>query len=181
MKKITLITLTIIAVFLSTECLFAADAPKALPLIPPKTVPAAQQPELAKQPAAPAAAIPAESMYSYNPAGKPDPFRPFVEHEITAKKKEGKKSVSSIYPLQKKEVNDFRLVGIAGDQNRRIAIVVEDMTKKHYPLSIGTHIGVNKGKVVEILPDRVIVEEYKSKKAKRIVLRLHKNQDEVKP
>ncbi|MCK7480327.1 MAG: hypothetical protein M0C28_26010 [Candidatus Moduliflexus flocculans] len=59
--------------------------------------------------------------------------------------------------------------------------VIEDITKKHYPLSIGTHIGVNNGKVVEILPDRVIVEEYKTKKAKRIVLRLHKNQDEVKP
>lgn len=180
MKKITLIILTIIMSFLSTECLFAADAPKALPLLPPKAVPAAQQPELTKQPALPAA-MPAESIYSYNPAGKPDPFRPFVEDEITAKKKEAKKSISSIYPLQKKEVNEFRLVGIAGDQSRRIAIVIEDITKKHYPLSIGTHIGVNNGKVVEILPDRVIVEEYKTKKAKRIVLRLHKNQDEVKP
>ncbi|MCK7480328.1 MAG: hypothetical protein M0C28_26015 [Candidatus Moduliflexus flocculans] len=102
MKKITLIILTIIMSFLSTECLFAADAPKALPLLPPKAVPAAQQPELAKQPAAPAA-MPAESIYSYNPAGKPDPFRPFVEDEITAKKKEAKKSISSIYPLQKKK------------------------------------------------------------------------------
>jgi hypothetical protein len=28
---------------------------------------------------------------------------------------------------------------------------------------------------MEILPDRVIVEEFETKKAKRIILRLHKN------
>ena len=53
--------------------------------------------------------------------------------------------------------------------------MVEDMTKKFYPLSIGTRIGINNGKVIEILSDRVIVEEYKTKKAKKIILKLHKN------
>jgi type IV pilus assembly protein PilP len=175
MRKITLLTLIIFAGFLSVEGLFAGETKKALSLLPPKAVPVAQQPkQIQQQPLVPVV-MPAESTYSYNPAGKADPFRPFVEDEITVKKKEGKKVVSSIYPLQKKEVNEFRLVGIAGDQSRRVAIVVEDVTKKHYPLSVGTHIGVNKGKVVEILPDRVIVEEYKTKKAKRIILKLHKN------
>ena len=171
--------------FLSTEGLFAAEAKKTTPLLPAKVapvkpqVPQLQQPQM--QPAVPVA-LTAESTYSYNPAGKPDPFRPFIDDEITAKKKvEKKKDVSSIYPLQRTEVNKFRLVGIAGEQSRRVAIVVEDATKKHYPLIIGTHIGVNKGKVLEILPDRIIVEEYKTKKANRIILKLHKNQDEVKP
>ncbi|MGV8058308.1 MAG: pilus assembly protein PilP [Smithellaceae bacterium] len=180
MKKITFITLIIVfAVFLKTASILAGEAPKTtMPALPAKGVPA-KQPVPEAQPLAPAVQIP-QSTYSYNPAGKPDPFQPFVDAETALKKKAEKKGVGSIYPLQRTEVDQFRLVGIAGDQNRRIAMV-EDGTKKYYPLSVGTHIGVNKGKVVEILPDRVIVEEYKTKKAKRIILKLHKNQDEVKP
>ncbi len=178
MKKMTLIALIFFAGFLSKDILFAAEAKKPTSVLPAKVAPLKPEVPQLRQPALPAA--PESSTYSYNPAGKPDPFRPFVDDEISAKKKVEQKSVSSIYPLQREEADKFKLVGIAGDQNRRIA-VVEDATKKYYPLSVGTHIGVNKGKVVEILPDRVIVEEYKTKKAKRIILKLHKNQDEVKP
>jgi Tfp pilus assembly protein PilP len=173
MRKITLTTLIIFAGLLSAEVLVtAAEVKKALLPVPS---PVAVQTEKTGQPLLPVIAQPSESTYSYNPAGKPDPFRPFMDEEITAKKKEGKKDVSSIFPLQRAEVDQFRLVGITGDKSRRIAIVVEDVTKKHYPLFVGTHIGIHRGKVVEILPDRVIVEEYETKKAKRIILKLHKN------
>jgi len=122
---------------------------------------------------------PMDSSYSYNPVGKPDPFKPFVEEEIEAKKKEvekkaEKRAMPSIYPLQRQEVDKFRIVGIVGDENRRIA-VAEDASKKYYPLVVGTHIGLNNGKVTEILSDRVIVEEYEAKKVKKIILRLRKN------
>jgi len=176
MKKITLITLIIIfAGLLSTDGLIAAEAKKTLPLLPAKAA-AVKQQVPAPQPLSPVAPaiLPVESTYSYNPAGKFDPFRPFVEEEIAAKKKEEKKKAISIFPLQRMEVEQFKLVGIAGDQKRRIAMV-EDVTKKFYPLSVGMRIGVNNGKVVEILSDRVIVEEYKAKKAKIIILKLHKN------
>jgi len=173
MRRLTSITLIIIfAGFFCIDSLIAVEAKKTLPLLPAKSAPVKQQvptPQLLA-PAKPST----ESTYSYNPVGKPDPFRPFVEQEITAKKKQEKKGVSSIFPLQRTEVDKFRLVGITGDQNRRMAMV-EDLTKKYYPLSVGTHIGVNNGRVVEILPDRVIIEEYKTKKAKRIILKLHKN------
>jgi type IV pilus assembly protein PilP len=172
MRKITLITLIIIAGLLSTVGLFAGEVRKTLPLLPAKAAKVIQ-PIPAQQTSAPAT-LPAESTYSYNPAGKPDPFRPFVEEEIVTKKKQEKKSVISIYPLQRTEVDRFRLVGITGDQSRRMAMV-EDTTKKNYPLVVGTHIGVNNGKVIEILPDRVIVEEFKEKRANRIILKLHKN------
>lgn len=178
MRKTTLIALLFFAGFLSKDILFAAEAKKPTPVLPAKVAPL--KPDVPQVQPAATVAVAAGSTYSYNPVGKPDPFRPFIDDEIAAKKKVEKKGVGSIYPLQREEVDKFRLVGIAGDQNRRIA-VVEDGTKKYYPLSVGTHIGVNKGKVVEILPDRVIVEEYKTKKAKRIILKLHKNQDEVKP
>lgn len=176
MKKITFITLiTIFAGLLGADSLLASEAKKTLPLLPAKTDPIKQQ---VSAPQSPVPAVPAiqsaESAYSYNPAGKPDPFRPFVEDEVAAKKTAEKKKTSSIFPLQRIEVEQFKLVGIAGDQNRRIAMV-EDVTKKFYPLSIGTRIGMNNGKVVEILSDRVIVEEYRTKKAKRIILKLHKN------
>jgi type IV pilus assembly protein PilP len=89
------------------------------------------------------------------------------------KKKEEKKDLSSIFPLQRVATEKFRVVGIAGDQIRRVAIV-EDATKKFYPLFNGTHIGLHDGKVIEIMADRVIVEEFESKKPKRIILKLHK-------
>ncbi len=40
-----------------------------------------------------------------------------------------------------------------------MAIVEDGVAKKYYPLSVGTYIGLNGGRVVSILPDRLIVEE----------------------
>lgn len=173
MRKKTLITLIIFAVLLNTAGLVAAAEVKKTLL--PVPSPVVVQTDRTGQQPSPVVAQPSDSTYSYNPVGKPDPFRPFMDTEITTKKKEEKKDVSSIFPLQRAEVDQFRLMGIAGDKSRWVAIVIEDATKKHYPLFVGTHIGIHRGKVVEILPDRVIVEEYETKKAKRIILKLHKN------
>jgi type IV pilus assembly protein PilP len=157
---------------MSTEGLVsAAEVKKNMSLTVPSSV--AVQPQKMGQETLPVQ--PSESTYSYNPLGKPDPFRPFMNEEMATKKKEKKADVISIFPLQRAEVDQFRLVGIAGDKSRRVAIVVEDVTKKHYPLFVGTHIGLHKGKVLEILHDRVIIAEYETKKAKRIILKLHKN------
>lgn len=111
--------------------------------------------------------------YSYNPVGKPDPFRPFIVVE-TAPKKVEKKEPTSIFPLQRAETEKYRVVGIAGDENHRVAIA-EDSAKKFYPLAKGTRIGLRNGKVVEIMADRVIVEEFEGKKSKRVILKLRKN------
>ena len=172
MKKIPFIALNIFIFIFSAEgFVAAADVKKALPSVPP--LPAAVQKQEATQPTP--TVLPPESAYNYNPLGKPDPFRPIVEEQkVAAKKIEEKKDLSSIFPLQRMELEQFRIVGIAGNQLRRVAIV-EDATKKFYPLFVGTHIGLRNGKVVEILADRVIVEEYAAKKAKRIILKLHKN------
>ena len=113
--------------------------------------------------------------YSYNPAGKPDPFKTYiVVVDVAAKQQVVKKASTSIFPLQRAETEKYRVVGIAGDKDHRMAIA-EDASKKFYPLLIGTRIGVNNGKVVEILSDRVIVEEYEDRKARRIILKLRKN------
>ena len=85
-----------------------------------------------------------------------------------------------MFPLQRAETEKYRVVGIAGDKDHRVAIA-EDASKKFYPLLVGTHIGLYKGKVIEIMADRVIVEEYQTKKAKRVILKLRKNYNEVRP
>lgn len=120
---------------------------------------------------------PAANTYSYNPSGKPDPFRPFIVIETTPKPTQQtavKKKKSSIFPLQRAETTSYKVVGIVGNEDHRVAIA-EDSAKKFYPLLIGTRIGLNDGKVVEILADRVIVEEYDNKKGKRVTLKLYKN------
>jgi type IV pilus assembly protein PilP len=148
----------------------------------------------------PAVAPAAPPSYSYNPAGKADPFLPFVEIDLAAKKEKEKKAKEEalkkraalsrhpISPLQQAEIGQFRLVGIAGDDRRRVAIVEDGVAKKFYPLFVGTYIGPNGGRIVSILPDRLIVEEpsqetsSKGKKVqtRRMTVMLHK-EEEGKP
>lgn len=119
---------------------------------------------------APPAAPQASAPYVYQPAGKADPFYPFIEAELAIQKKQEEdlkkqaamKAVAKkrpLSPLQQAEISQFRLVGIAGNDKRRTAVVEDGAAKKFYPLFVGTFIGPNEGRVAEILPDRVVVEE----------------------
>jgi type IV pilus assembly protein PilP len=157
----------------------------------------------------PPAAVPeAPSAYRYNPAGKSDPFLPFVEIDLAVKKEKEKRLLKEdelkkkaavaaaagspgrpISPLQQAAIAQFRLVGIAGDAQKRIAIVEDGVAKRFYPLFVGTYIGPNGGRIVSILPDRLIVEErfqeeqsHKAQKVqtRRITVMLRK-EDEEKP
>ncbi len=160
----------------------AANVPVAGPQIKPApagtTVPGQDKNQAVS--AAPLGAATSPGVYSYNPVGKPDPFNPFITVEKSNKKKSEKKAPTSIFPLQRAEADSYRVVGIAGTEEKRVAIV-EDTAKKFYPLIKGTRIGLNNGKVTDILVDRVIVDEEevddnnKTKKAKRVILKLRKN------
>ena len=119
--------------------------------------------------------------YKYNPIGKPDPFKPFIEQELSPKKKTASRTLP-ISPLQREGIDKFRLVGVSGDDHRRIAIV-QDVKGKAYPIFLGTYIGQNGGRVVEILPDRIIIEEKnkaedKQAKIKRLTMKLRKDEGE---
>jgi hypothetical protein len=61
-----------------------------------------------------------------------------------------------------------------------IVEIIDEGKLKFYPLLKGTHIGLHRGKVLEIMADRVIVEEPDKRKTRRIILKLHKG-NEVKP
>lgn len=119
--------------------------------------------------------------YKYNPIGKPDPFRPFIELAPSPKKNVAPRTMA-ISPLQRANINDFRLVGVSSDDHHRIAMV-QDVKGRAYPIFLGTYIGQNGGRVVEILPDRIIIEEKmkaadKKAKAKRLTMKLRKDEGE---
>jgi type IV pilus assembly protein PilP len=181
MKKIKFaIASTFIIIFGITIFAFATEVKKALPAASTVPVtPAATSKQIQQAPplanVAPALAPASIDNYSYDPSGKPDPFKPFIVIDVIAVKQQVlKKAETSMFPLQRAETEKYRVVGIAGDKVHRVAIA-EDAAKKFYPLFIGTHIGLYNGKVIEILADRVIVEEYATKKATRVILKLRKN------
>ncbi|SEL95412.1 type IV pilus assembly protein PilP [Syntrophus gentianae] len=118
--------------------------------------------------------------YGSNRLGRPDPFVPFVEKDLAQKKLKAMKKVRplSIFPLQRAGVNEFRLVGIAGSEQGRTAVVT-NARGNYFPLTVGTVIGLNGGTVTDILEDSVIVEERAvtgkgQYKTRRIPLKLQK-------
>jgi type IV pilus assembly protein PilP len=61
--------------------------------------------------------------------------------------------------------------------------MVQDVKGKAYPIFVGTYIGQNGGRVVEILPDRIIIEEKikaedNKAKPKRLTMKLRKDEGE---
>lgn len=98
----------------------------------------------------------------YNPAGKVDPFEPLFrkkesagpQPEVPVKRK---KRIPHT-PLEKVDLSQLKLTAIirAPEGNRAL---VEEASGKGYIISVGTYIGNHGGRVKEILPDRVIVNE----------------------
>ena len=101
-------------------------------------------------------AIEAAESYSYNPIGKRDPFRSFLNFESSSGQAEG------TLPTQKYEIDQYQLAGLIWGVDRPRALV-EDPDKKGHVLEIGTYIGKNWGKVTQITSGEVIVtEEYQT-------------------
>jgi len=116
-----------------------------------------------------------EAEYSYNPAGKPDPFKPFIQLAST------RGTRTALTPLQKFDISQLKLVAIISAPGGNIALV-EDVTGKGYFLKKGTWIGKNDGKVTKILKDKVIVEEvyqdiFGQTKTNEISISLHKAEE----
>lgn len=126
--------------------------------------------EEAAQPAAPIApiapqkkkddpldiAIAAQEGYVYNPIGKRDPFRSFLSFGTRTEE------TTPRTPLQKYEIDQYRLVGIIWGVERPRALV-EDPEGIGHVMEIGTYIGRNWGKVTQITAGEVVVtEEYQT-------------------
>jgi len=132
---------------------------------------AAEQQEVAKQ----------EVEYSYNPMGKPDPFKPFIQlTPVTAGARGG-----PLTPLQRYEISQLKLVAIISAPDGNMALV-EDSAGKGFFLKKGTLVGKNDGKVTKILKDRVILEElyldvYGQTKNQEVTLNLRQPEEGVEP
>lgn len=109
--------------------------------------------------------------FTYNPAGRRDPFTPLVTKlekttRVVVSKPRG--------PLQQYELTQFRLVAVLVIKGRPMAMV-KAPDGKSYPVKIGDEIGRYEGKVanietkvtekdklgkrIETSPDRIVVEE----------------------
>ncbi|MBI2361262.1 MAG: pilus assembly protein PilP [Deltaproteobacteria bacterium] len=90
----------------------------------------------------------------YSPAGKRDPFRPLAQKSQGA----GSRPRENLSPLERFELGQLRLVGIVWDIQEPRAMV-EDSLGLGYIVKVGTPIGPNEGKVKEIKPREVVIEE----------------------
>ena len=118
--------------------------------------------------------------YSYDAAGEIDPFEPFID--LNKGKKESKSGKAEnqefLPPLQRYNIEEFKLVAIAGNSTRKVAIV-ENSKGKSYLLYRNTPIGMNEGRVVGIDDTQVIIMEQVRDAAgkispRRVVLKLMK-------
>lgn len=104
---------------------------------------------------------------SYNPKGKPDPFAPLFRDEpkkaaINASAPDASRSKrkkrSPTTPLEKVDLSQLKLVATVRSPNGNAALV-EDASGKGFIVKTGTYIGINSGSVVQIVKDRIVVEE----------------------
>ncbi|MBF0537832.1 MAG: pilus assembly protein PilP [Nitrospirae bacterium] len=98
--------------------------------------------------------------YEYKSAGRRDPFLSILEQNKRRRQKEKgtTKEVRVLSPLETSNLASIKLIGIVIDQRDRYASVVLP-DGRSFAIKKGTLIGVNGGKVVEIKPDRIIIEE----------------------
>ncbi|HZW36689.1 MAG: pilus assembly protein PilP [Deltaproteobacteria bacterium] len=129
------------------------EEPPARPVVT-KPVPKeqAKAAEAAKPAQAPAAKA-AETVL-YNPAGKRDPFVPFLKAETKTARidKEG------LPPLQRYELGELKFVGVIWGPRGAYALV-EDAEGRGYTVTVGSKIGRGGGVVTRITDGEVLVKE----------------------
>ena len=96
-----------------------------------------------------------KAVFSYNPRGLADPFKPFVQIGSAGKTLPGVPKT----PLQKYNLSQLTLTAIIWTGDRESRAMVRDSAGKGFTLKKGTYIGRREGKVKAIHLDRVIIEE----------------------
>ena len=127
--------------------------------------PAAPPPVIQKKPARKKVAKPAASkkapvpeqkpVFSYNPQGLVDPFKPFIRIGSGGKTVEGIPRT----PLQEYDLSQLKLTAIIWMGKGKSVAMVEDSAGKGFTVKKGTFIGKRGGKVKSIELDRVIIEQ----------------------
>jgi type IV pilus assembly protein PilP len=110
----------------------------------------AAAPKVARRPTAEAPAPVAE--YHYDPTDKVDPFRSYVRRQVTFDPESGSS------PLERFDLTQLSVMGIIWGLEEPRALV-RDPTGKGYIVRAGTPIGKNKGRILRIEDNKVVVKE----------------------
>lgn len=155
----------------------AAQAPKAKPASARAVKPTAAVPVSA----GPAQPQPQPATFVYDPAGLRDPFEPFIK---LPEKKAAPKAFVPRTPLQGYPAEQLKLAGVVWGGDGKAKALIEDPQGKGYAVGVGTLVGDRGGKVVRILPDRIVIEErfndlFGEEKKNVANIMLHKSEGEV--
>jgi len=101
------------------------------------------------------------SRMPYNPVGKVDPFAPLYKEETEKKAEEvvtkPKGPERPRTPLEKLDLGQLKLTAIVTSNGFKRALV-EEASGKGYVVTVGTKIGLERGTVIEIAQERIVIE-----------------------
>ena len=166
--------------------IFLSSVPAAWCAGPAESEPVETPPAVAESPAPVPDMPPSAVAHRYDPKGKADPFKPFIEIKSEAEKKAEKDAQAEraklLPPLERYGLEEFKLIGIVWNRTKRVAMVT-DSGGKTYAITEGMKIGLNEGKVEKILPDQVIVSEkvrdaFDNVKLEQAVLKIKSEENE---
>ena len=108
----------------------------------------------------------AHKPFKYRPQGKVDPFLPLIakKKKTTANKSDTvqksirKKRTRILTLLEKFDLSQLKLTAVLRTPKKTVAIV-EETSGRGFVVKTGTRIGLNSGRVVDILLDRIIIQE----------------------
>ncbi len=148
----------------TSACSDRTEAPKkSEPIKQAATAPAVKKANGAATQQAPEASVQTVAAeFTYDPAGKPDPFMPLVsEAAITSQKTDGQPAPedADLPPLQKYDLSELNLVAIIIREDNTSTAMVEDKAGYGYILKQGMLIGKNNGIIRQITPGAIVVEE----------------------
>ncbi|MFQ5456083.1 MAG: pilus assembly protein PilP [Nitrospirota bacterium] len=120
-----------------------------------------------------------ETSYDYTPLKRRDPFRSIIVVKSGIKKKP-----AFLLPLQKVELSKLKVTGIIWGGFGYMAMI-ETPDNKGFPVKKGTMIGTNNGKVKNITPENIVVEErisdiFGEEKRRDIVLELYSQEETIR-
>ncbi len=98
----------------------------------------------------------------YDPKGKIDPFEPLFKEKTFAPqaasyKVKMKKRIPRT-PLERMDISQMKLVAVIQAMSGNRALV-QDAAGKGFIVTKGTYIGTNSGQVINVLKDRLVIEE----------------------
>jgi type IV pilus assembly protein PilP len=104
--------------------------------------------------------------FKYRPQGKVDPFLPLIAKKKkttpvksdTVQKTIRKKRTRILTLLEKFDLSQLKLTAVLRTPKSAVAIV-EESSGRGFVVKTGTRIGLNSGRVVDILMDRIIIQE----------------------